>query len=635
MSKRQFYPPSSENPSSVGTLTIPDGIILASREKPVPDDFGQEPTSAEVVALVGNVLPPANSASIIMDTMTSADIRDTTMTTSTDADLVERNEGELTWGFMVAILAIAIGGSFQSGYQFGWVISSKEIIEKFIRETAFLDNERRFRETKVWIWTSVIAAHALGGILGSMAASSLADKYGRKATVFFNNIWATIGAVLMMVCYSTKIWYFILLARLVFGFNAGITSVLVPVYLTELSPDNLRGTIGTFHQLFISLAILIGDVFSFKGFFGTADKWQQISGLCYFFITAVIIKGSNKMVEMVGIVKRIGEKPGVQFASPAVLARSHRTWTLPRNKHRETLATVVPDARVSFLPVISQLILLKFCPESPHFSLLFEDDETEAEAALNTLRGTPDVQNEIMAIKSEISNSQDEPHAMLGSVFSKELRWATTLSIFLMLMRQLSGMDVALQYRFDVIVAVGLTADGGLWAVCGLLFLSVFTIALSAWLVDSSCFGRRPLLLIGIFGMFFSSVAVVLALVLIENRISIKECRTTGIFFAIVFLISYSLGPGSIPWFYITELYATSARANGMSFACAVGWTINFVIAFIFPIAKERFSSYAFLIFVLPLFASGIISLIHILETKGKSIREIRTELEENRPSCL
>ncbi|VDM28132.1 unnamed protein product [Toxocara canis] len=290
----------------------------------------------------------------------------------------------------------------------------------------------------------MIAAHALGGILGSMAASSLADKYGRKATVFLNNIWATIGAVLMMICYSTKIWYFILLARLVFGFNAGITSVLVPVYLTELSPDNLRGTIGTCHQLFISFAILVADVFSFKGFFGSADKWQQISG-------------------------------------------------------------------VSFLP----LILLKFCPESPHFSLLFEDDETDAEAALNTLRGTPDVQYGVKAIKSEILNSQDEPRAMLGSVFSNELSWATTLSVFLM-------------YRFDVIVVIGLTVDGGFWAVCGLLFLSVFIAALPAWLVDSSCFGRPPLLLIGIFGMFFSSVAVVLALVLIVSNYHLHSAITAS-----------------------------------------------------------------------------------------------------------
>lgn len=66
----------------------------------------------------------------------------------------------------------------------------------------------------------------------------------------------------------------------------------------------------------------------------------------------------------------------------------------------------VSFSEMSFLPIVAQLILLKFCPESPHFSMLYEDDSDEAEAALAVLRGKPEVQAEVMAIRDESSKSE-------------------------------------------------------------------------------------------------------------------------------------------------------------------------------------------------------------------------------------
>uniref|UniRef100_A0A9J2PJI3 Major facilitator superfamily (MFS) profile domain-containing protein n=1 Tax=Ascaris lumbricoides TaxID=6252 RepID=A0A9J2PJI3_ASCLU len=561
---------SPQNTSKGAIAVIPvDAVPAVNCEKLSFEAVGHEGQSAEAGARMDDALQPGNSSSITVDTAApTVDIGDLITMRSGDADFEEPSEEGCTCGLLVAVLAVVIGSSFQAGYQFGWIVSSRQVIEEFIRETSFADNDRRFKETRQWMWTSTISSYELGGIFGSLAAASFADKHGRKSTLFFNNIWATIATIIMTASYATRTWYLMLLARLIFGFNAGISLAVVPVYLTELSPNNLRGAVGTSHQLFFSLAILIANVFSLKHVFGTADRWQHIY-------------------------------------------------------------------EMSFLPIVAQLILLKFCPESPHFSMLYEDDSDEAEAALAVLRGKPEVQAEVMAIRDESSKSEDQPRPMLGAVFSTNLRWATTLSVFVMLMRQLSGMDVVLESVFDVTVAIGFTTLDGQWTLCGLMLLCVCVTTLSALLVDSSCFGRRSLLLIGIFGMFFSSVAVILALILIENRISIDQCRLSGIFFAIVYTISYALGPGSIPWFYVTELYTTSARANGMSFACTVSWTVDIAITFLFPLAKERFSSYSFLVFVFPLFASGIFSLVYVIETKGKSIGDIQADLDENRPSCL
>lgn len=63
-------------------------------------------------------------------------------------------------------------------------------------------------------------------------------------------------------------------------------------------------------------------------------------------------------------------------------------------------------AGLTFFPVIAQLVLLKFCPESPRYTLVFEGDEAKAEKDLIALRGKSDVRSEIEAIKREVTERE-------------------------------------------------------------------------------------------------------------------------------------------------------------------------------------------------------------------------------------
>lgn len=56
------------------------------------------------------------------------------------------------------------------------------------------------------------------------------------------------------------------------GLNAG----LAPLYLEEISPVNLRGSIGTVYQLVLTISILIAQILGFEAILGSWDRWPYL-----------------------------------------------------------------------------------------------------------------------------------------------------------------------------------------------------------------------------------------------------------------------------------------------------------------------------------------------------------------------
>ena len=64
----------------------------------------------------------------------------------------------------------------------------------------------------------------------------------------------------------------IILARFIIGFASGYTTVLVPIYLGEVAPPSLRGTLGTLTQFAMVIGILFADLVAFP--FATPKGWR-------------------------------------------------------------------------------------------------------------------------------------------------------------------------------------------------------------------------------------------------------------------------------------------------------------------------------------------------------------------------
>ena len=142
------------------------------------------------------------------------------------------------WLYVVAIVA-SLGGLL-SGYDTG-VISGALL---FINETWILpDTLQGF----------LVSSVLIGAVIGAATNGILADIFGRKKIILVTALIFILGSV--MCAFAPNV-YILIISRIFVGFAVGIVNFVVPLYLSEISPKNLRGTLVSLYQWAITSGIL-------------------------------------------------------------------------------------------------------------------------------------------------------------------------------------------------------------------------------------------------------------------------------------------------------------------------------------------------------------------------------------------
>lgn len=82
----------------------------------------------------------------------------------------------------------------------------------------------------------------LGGIFGGLSSGVLADNYGRKTSLILINMLVIITACLNIMSKYVSSFETLMAGRFITGVFCGLFSGVVPMYLSEISSINLRGT---------------------------------------------------------------------------------------------------------------------------------------------------------------------------------------------------------------------------------------------------------------------------------------------------------------------------------------------------------------------------------------------------------
>ncbi|CAB4055843.1 SLC2A1 [Lepeophtheirus salmonis] len=117
-----------------------------------------------------------------------------------------------------------------------------------------------------------------GGFMGGM----IANKLGRKGGLLFNNFIGVFGACSMGSAKFAESYELLIVGRFLIGVNCGLNTSLVPMYISEIAPLNLRGGLGTVNQLAVTVGLLISQILGVEGLLGTDDNWPFLLGIAIF-----------------------------------------------------------------------------------------------------------------------------------------------------------------------------------------------------------------------------------------------------------------------------------------------------------------------------------------------------------------
>lgn len=163
--------------------------------------------------------------------------------------------------FVYIAAAIAALGGLLFGFDTG-IISGALL---FIREDLGLSS---------FLQSAVVSAILVGTIVGAGGTGPLADRYGRRAMTLVAAAVFVIGAIGSGL--APNVW-FLIGSRVVLGVAVGSSTVLVPSYIAEIAPPDIRGTLSALFQLAITIGIVVAYLVNYA--LAEAEAWRWMLGL--------------------------------------------------------------------------------------------------------------------------------------------------------------------------------------------------------------------------------------------------------------------------------------------------------------------------------------------------------------------
>jgi sugar porter (SP) family MFS transporter len=406
-------------------------------------------------------------------------------------------------------------------------------------------------------------------LIGSLASGKTSDTIGRRYTIVLAAATFLIGAIFMSLAHS---FLFILTGRMIAGIGVGYALMISPLYTAELSPTTTRGFLTSLPEVFITLGILIGYVINYA------------------------------------------------------------LTDLPINLGWRIMLAI------SALPAILIAFGVIFMPESPHW-LVFKGRVSEAKRVLLSLSTTPEEAE--LRLQEIVTNKNDSAHGpgnwngqgVWKELFlrpSKPIKRMLISAIGINFFMQASGNDAVIYYSPEVFKAAGIHGKKKLFGVNVIMGLSKsFFVFLSAIYLDK--FGRRPLLLIGSFGMAVSLFGLGLGSKILEGSGKPVWAVVVCIVAVCADVSFFSIGLGPITWVYSSEIFPMRLRAQGSSIAISVNRLVSGVVSMTFlSISKKiTFGGMFFVLAGILVVATGFFY-VCMPETKGKTLEEMETLFVED-----
>jgi SP family sugar:H+ symporter-like MFS transporter len=161
--------------------------------------------------------------------------------------------------------------------------------------------------TKEWkvspfVEGAIVASLLLGAMIGAAVAGRLSDRLGRRRLIMIAAVIFTVGALGAATAASPGI---LIAFRFVLGLAVGSAALVVPLYLSEIAPKEIRGAISSLNQLMIVSGILVA--FLVNAALASSADWRLMLGLAVV-PSVVLFAGMFFMPETPRFLVRAGEQ---------------------------------------------------------------------------------------------------------------------------------------------------------------------------------------------------------------------------------------------------------------------------------------------------------------------------------------
>ncbi|KAK9770271.1 putative Major facilitator superfamily (MFS) profile domain-containing protein [Seiridium cardinale] len=408
----------------------------------------------------------------------------------------------------------------------------------------------------------VNTAYTIGAILaGWFAGGPIADAFGRRVGMATGCL-LTVVATLMQTFSPYHTLGVFIAGRVLIGIGQGIALTAGPVYINEMAPSEIRGTIMTFWQLNYSVGSFIAYWIAFA-----TGKYKA----------------------------RLGEWDWKMIVIFQML-----------------------------VPIII-MVLLPFQPDSPRWYIKRHNNVEAARNVLRKIRAShQEAEDEILAIQEAIEFEKEAISSNYSALFKdRSVRKRLFLAFIINMGQQLTGQGTLNSYSSAIYKQIWpdtntINLINALNATCGILFTLN-----AAWTADR--YGRRWLLIVGAIGMAVCML-IVPVIGLATPDINGVKSNSVGIgivFMLFLFTFFYKPSWGATVWIWTAEIFSVNVRAQAVGMCSQMQNVANTIFSQFFPTFLNNVGLKCLFFFMAMNILLGVFVFFFIPETKGVPLEEI------------
>ena len=473
--------------------------------------------------------------------------------------------------YLFSIVLVAVIGGLLFGYDTAVISGAEKGLQAF-----FMGADFEYTDAIHGITSS---SALIGCIIGSAVSGFFASGLGRKNSLFLAGILFFLSA---LGSYYPEFLFFehgvpsysLLVAfnfyRVLGGIGVGLASAICPMYIAEIAPSNIRGTLVSWNQF----AIIFGQL------------------VVYFVNFLILGSHANPVIDLVNGVN--------QIMNPEAA-----TWTTETGWRLMFVSEAVPAG------LFALLVLL--VPETPRYLAMCGKDE-RALNVLSRINGA----SQAKVILAEIKATTEEKTERLFTYGWMVIFIGIMLSVF----QQAVGINAVLYFAPRIFETMGMAnpmVQTVLMGVVNILFtlLAVFTV--EKW-------GRKPLLISGSVGMAIGAFGVAMC------NIVTGLPAIISVISIMVYSASFMFSWGPICWVLIAEIFPNTIRGAAVAIAVAFQWIFNFIVSSTFlPMYNMRLGEmgdkfghmFAYALYGIICVAAALFVWKLVPETKGKTLEDM------------